>query len=78
MTFRGKITAPHIIHATNAHAAHLIPSLRSKLVPVRGTMTAQLSLGSTLQGLRLFIFYRANIGYDYLTQLPNGEQELIF
>jgi len=45
-------------------------------------MTAQrpgLSLStSTLQGLRSFIFYRAKIGYDYLTQLPNGEQELIF
>lgn len=80
-TPRGKITTPHIIHATNAYASHLLPTFRSKLVPLRGSMTAQrpgVSLGkSTLDGFRSFVFYRNKIGYDYLTQLPSGENELM-
>jgi glycine/D-amino acid oxidase-like deaminating enzyme len=32
---------------------------------------------STLDGLRSFVFFRQKVGYDYLTQLPNGENELI-
>ena len=33
---------------------------------------------STLSGMRSFVFYRGSVGYDYLTQLPMGEHELMF
>ena len=56
--------------------------MRAKIVPTRGTMTAQRPgtslFQSTLNGLRSFIFYHGSIGYDYLTQLPVGEHELMF
>lgn len=32
---------------------------------------------STLDGLRSYVFYRDELGYDYLTQLPEGENELM-
>ncbi|TFK57733.1 FAD dependent oxidoreductase [Heliocybe sulcata] len=77
----GTITTPHVVHATNAWVSHLVTSLRTKVVPIRGNMTAQrpgqaLSR-STLDGYRAHIFYRDQ-GYDYLTQLPDGEHELMF
>lgn len=56
--------------------------MRAKIVPIRGVMSAQrpgTSLSaSTLNGYRSFVFYRGTSGYDYLTQLPNGEHELMF
>ena len=33
---------------------------------------------STLDGGRSWVFYDLHKGYDYLTQLPNGEKELMF
>ena len=33
---------------------------------------------STLDGRRSWVFYDKHIGYDYLTQLPTGERELMF
>ena len=56
--------------------------MRTKLVPVRGMMSAQRPgralHPSTLSGQRSFVFYRGARGYDYLTQLPTGEHELMF
>lgn len=73
---------PHVIHATNGWVSHLVEPMRAKIVPTRGTMTAQRPgtnlFQSTLNGLRSFIFYHGSIGYDYLTQLPVGEHELMF
>ncbi|KAH7921281.1 FAD dependent oxidoreductase [Leucogyrophana mollusca] len=40
-TPRGQILTPHIIHATNGWASHLLAPLRAKIVPFRGNMTAQ-------------------------------------
>jgi glycine/D-amino acid oxidase-like deaminating enzyme len=40
-TLRGVVQAKTVIHCTNGHAGHLIPKLRGKLWPVRGTMTVQ-------------------------------------
>lgn len=56
--------------------------MRSKIFPVRGNMSAQrpgtnLSQ-STHDGQRSWVFYDKHIGYDYLTQLPDGEHELMF
>lgn len=53
-----------------------------KILPIRGLMSAQRpgqSLSaSTLSGGRSHIFYSGPLGYDYLTQLPSGEHELMF
>ncbi|KAG5640628.1 hypothetical protein DXG03_007889 [Asterophora parasitica] len=40
-TPKGPILTPHIVHATNGWAAHLLPGMRGKIVPARGTMSAQ-------------------------------------
>lgn len=40
-TPRGEVHAGRVIHCTNGHAGHLIPSLNGKLFPLRGTMTVQ-------------------------------------
>jgi glycine/D-amino acid oxidase-like deaminating enzyme len=40
-TPRGQIRARTVIHCTNGHAGHLLPRLRGKIFPLRGTMSAQ-------------------------------------
>ncbi|TFY53148.1 hypothetical protein EVJ58_g9614 [Rhodofomes roseus] len=81
-TPRGSITAQHVIHATNGWCSHLLEPLRAKVIPARGVMSAQrpgtLLRNSTLDGYRSFVFYRGTSGYDYLTQLPTGEHELMY
>lgn len=82
-TSRGVITTPHVVHLTNAYAPALLPSLKGAIRPVRETMTAQRPgrnvHASTLQGGRSFVFYDSpRKGFDYLTQLPDGEHELMF
>lgn len=80
-TPRGTIQTPHIIHATNGWCSHLLEPMREKIIPIRGIMSAQRpgsSLSpSTMDGLRSFVFYSGHFGYDYLTQLPTGEHELM-
>lgn len=53
--------------------------MRGKIIPFRGYMTAQRPGQSipleTLQ--RSFSFHEISVGYDYLTQLPNGEREFM-
>ncbi|KAH8111433.1 FAD dependent oxidoreductase [Phellopilus nigrolimitatus] len=82
VTPRGKILTPHVVHATNAWCSHLLPELRTKIFCVRGNMTAQrpgTALSpSSLDGGRSWVFYDKHVGYDYLTQLPGSEHELMF
>lgn len=82
ITPKGEITAAHVVHATNGWCSHLLEPLRAKIIPIRGVMSAQrpgtLLRTSTLDGYRSFVFYRGSSGYDYLTQLPSGEHELMF
>lgn len=40
-TPRGQVRTSKIIHATNAHTGHLLPELRGKIFPLRGTMSTQ-------------------------------------
>lgn len=81
-TPRGTLLANHIVHATNAWTSHLLPEMRAKIFCVRGNMTAQRPgdalTPSSLDGQRSWVFYDRHVGYDYLTQLPNGERELMF
>jgi len=71
-----------VVHATNGWIPHLLPGFRTKIAPFRGQMSAQRpgqSLhASTLHGSRAFVFHVGELGYDYLTQLPEGEHELMF
>ncbi|KAI0369882.1 FAD dependent oxidoreductase [Pilatotrama ljubarskyi] len=82
ITPRGTLRTPHVVHATNGWCSHLLPALRAKIAPARGAMSAQRPgtalHASTLSGGRSFVFYRGTAGYDYLTQLPQGERELMF
>lgn len=82
ITPRGAVSTKHIVHATNAWASHLLEPMRSKIFSVRGNMTAQrpgISLSpSSLDGGRSWVFFDKHKGYDYLTQLPEGERELMF
>ncbi|KAJ7019490.1 nucleotide-binding domain-containing protein [Mycena alexandri] len=84
ITPKGTLTTAHVIHATNAWAAHLLPGMRRKIVPMRVHMTAQRP-GSALgvetadalpwTGTRAFVFYPGTtmFAFDYLTQQPNGD-----
>ncbi|KAI0962829.1 hypothetical protein AcW1_000093 [Taiwanofungus camphoratus] len=82
ITSKGTISTPHVIHATNGWCSYLLEPMRTKISPFRGIMSAQrpgtLLSSSTLDGHRSFVFYRGTSGYDYLTQLPTGEHELMF
>ncbi|RMZ82504.1 hypothetical protein DV737_g1992, partial [Chaetothyriales sp. CBS 132003] len=40
-TPRGVVRATKIIHATNGYTGHLLPKLRGKIFPLRGTMSTQ-------------------------------------
>lgn len=70
-TSRGDVLARHVIHATNAHTANLVPGLRGKLFPVRGTMSAQRPGKGfpDLKGDRSWCLINEH-GYEYITQRP--------
>jgi glycine/D-amino acid oxidase-like deaminating enzyme len=100
----GQIRTPHVVHATNGYAAHLLAPMRQKILPWRGTMSAQRpgtsyqspspSSSSTTTstasipktpkpfppGTLSHVFWPGELeyGFDYLTQLPDGEHELMF
>lgn len=73
-TPRGIIRARNVVYCTEAHTAHLLPSLRGLLVPRRGHMSVQRP-GSIFQGLNgsnrswNFVF---DVGHDYLHQNPDS------
>jgi glycine/D-amino acid oxidase-like deaminating enzyme len=76
LTDRGDIKTTHVIHATNAHAPHLVSGIRGKLFGIRGQMSVQRPGKSfaRLGGSRSWsLIYRE--GFDYITQRPvdNGE-----
>ncbi|KIJ21260.1 hypothetical protein PAXINDRAFT_64511 [Paxillus involutus ATCC 200175] len=85
----GQLTTSHVVHLTNAYVGGLIPGLSDVVCRVRETMSAQRP-GKGLQsrvaddvnehGRRSYVFFDSprTKGFDYLTQLPNGEHELMF
>jgi glycine/D-amino acid oxidase-like deaminating enzyme len=78
-TPRGIITAQRVIHCTNAHSGHLLPSLREKIFPVRGQMTLQStppSFPRVGNKHSWVLHYSPGFeSFDYITQspLPSGE-----
>ncbi|PYI07540.1 DAO-domain-containing protein [Aspergillus sclerotiicarbonarius CBS 121057] len=77
-TPRGKITASHVMHATDAFVANLVPGTTGKLFPMRGHMTAQIpGTGlSHLDGSRSWSIIGRR-GFDYITQRPGDSGELM-
>jgi glycine/D-amino acid oxidase-like deaminating enzyme len=85
-TSKGPIQTPRIVHATNAHVSHLVPSLRSKVVPVRLAVSVQRPgskfLPDCKSGMRSWCLYYGK-GFDFLGQLPKspdgwGNGELLY
>lgn len=76
-TSRGDIVASHVVHATNAHTSNLVPGLRGKLFPVRGTMSAQRpgKAFPKIDGSRSWCLINKR-GYEYITQRP-GEVDSV-
>jgi glycine/D-amino acid oxidase-like deaminating enzyme len=74
-TPRGTVTSRHLIHCTNGYAAHLLPALRGKIVPVRGQMTVQKPHSSFIREgeKRSWSLLYANGAFDYMTQSPSPE-----
>ncbi|KIY03224.1 uncharacterized protein Z520_01691 [Fonsecaea multimorphosa CBS 102226] len=76
-TSRGTISTNHVIHCTNAYAAHLLPFLKGKLWPLRGQMTVQ-SVPSEFPRIgasRSWSTMWAR-GFDYITQSPGEDGSL--
>ncbi|KAJ5824140.1 FAD dependent oxidoreductase [Penicillium robsamsonii] len=76
-TSRGTITARHVIHCTNAHVSHLVPGFRGRIFPVRGQMSAQ-TPGDKFpnQATNHSWLFNYDRGFDYMTQLPEGQMML--
>ncbi|KAK5165775.1 uncharacterized protein LTR77_008698 [Saxophila tyrrhenica] len=74
-TSRGPIKAKTIIHATNGHAAHLLPGLRGPLFPVRGQMTTQMptAVSEKYAGGRSWSLTYDH-GFDYVIQSPSSNE----
>lgn len=71
---RGIISTKHVIHCTNAFAAHLLPALRGKLYPLRGQMTVQ-SVPDEFPraGAKRSWSTMWARGFDYITQSPGPD-----
>ncbi|KAG6369806.1 FAD dependent oxidoreductase-domain-containing protein [Boletus reticuloceps] len=91
-TSRGELSTFHVVHLTNAYVGGLVPGLADVVYRVRETMSAQRP-GRALQfqsygdrdgqknhGKRSYVFFDSpeQKGFDYLTQIPDGEHELMF
>ena len=74
-TPRGIVRTRHVIHCTNGHAAHLLPALKGKIIPVRGQMTALVPSANfpRLGHERSWSMYWPNGGFDYMTQSGDAD-----
>lgn len=73
-TSKGNYPARHVIHATNAYASHLIPSLEGRIVPVRAHMTSQRpgpNFRRFAGGRSWSVIYPG--AFDYVTQRPGTD-----
>jgi glycine/D-amino acid oxidase-like deaminating enzyme len=74
VTPRGTITTKNLILATNGYTAHLLPQMQTKIVPLRGQVTAHRH-GPTLakshpDGLPLTYSFIYTNGYEYMIPRP--------
>lgn len=69
-TPRGAVRAAKVIHATNGYTGHLLPELRGKIYPLRGTMSTQKSTPEFGQhGRDLSWSIQGGGSYDATTQI---------
>jgi glycine/D-amino acid oxidase-like deaminating enzyme len=59
ITSRGSVKAANVIHCTNGYTGHLVPGLRGKMYPRRGTMSVQAPGASfpNISGKQSWSFY---------------------
>lgn len=70
-TSRGRITAAHVVHATNAWAWTLLPSFRACIVPVRNQV---ILVHPPRENPHLWDFIiSTNDGYEYMSQRMGGD-----
>ncbi|KAG8411576.1 hypothetical protein J3458_015636 [Metarhizium acridum] len=69
---RGNVRAKKIVHATNGHTGHLLPELRGKIYPLRGTMSTQKSTAAFgKRGHEVTWTVLGGSSYDPETQIVN-------
>ena len=75
-TNRGTIEAKHVVYCTNAHTGSLLPSLRSKIFPLRGHMTVQIpgDKFAHVGAERSWSITYGGHGIDYITQNPKTDE----
>jgi len=73
-TPRGAITTKNLILATNGYTAHLLPEMQTKIVPLRGQVTAHRPGPKLAQlhpdGLSLTYSFIYGNGYEYMIPRP--------
>lgn len=72
-TPRGAVQCAYVLHATNAHAAHLVPALAGRVVPTRGQIIATRA-SAALSALTPSGF-TANEGFEYWFPRPPASKE---
>lgn len=84
MTTRGVITTKNMILATNGYTAHLLPQMQTKIVPLRGQVTAHRPGPNLAQlhpdGLPLTYSFIYSNGYEYMIprpRLPSVPDDLV-
>ncbi|ETS81355.1 hypothetical protein PFICI_06357 [Pestalotiopsis fici W106-1] len=71
-TDRGKVRAKQIVYATNAYTAALLPELKDKIIPVRGTCCRIVPKTSTAVLKNSCTIRRSSIDSEYLVPLLDG------
>jgi glycine/D-amino acid oxidase-like deaminating enzyme len=70
-TPRGRVTASRVIVATNGYTASLLPQFHTRIVPLRGQVTAQRpGAGLPQAGLNQTYSFIYGEGYDYMVSRP--------
>jgi glycine/D-amino acid oxidase-like deaminating enzyme len=74
-TERGQVTTPNLILATNAYTAHLLPQMQTKIVPLRGQITAHKQTDAYAKlhptGLDTTYSFMYPTGYEYMIPRPH-------
>jgi glycine/D-amino acid oxidase-like deaminating enzyme len=70
-TLRGSVKAKTVIYATNGYTAALVPEMKDKIVPVRGTV-ARLSGAKAPKMNHSYMMRISAYEYDYMIPLPDN------
>jgi glycine/D-amino acid oxidase-like deaminating enzyme len=70
-TLRGSVRARNVIYATNGYTAALVPEMRDKIVPVRGTV-ARLGGKNAPKMKHSYMMRISDYEYDYMIPRPDN------